>query len=115
MNWPWREKKSRRASEADPVERREFANRQATLPTPHLVFVDEFGINLAMTRSHARALRGQRGQSTQPFKQGSSLSVISALSLGGILAPMTIEGAVNGEVFDAYVEGFLVPALRPVT
>lgn len=65
-----------------------------------------------MTRTHARAPCGQRAESTEPFNHGSNLSVISALSLRGVLAPMTIEGAVNGEVFDAYVEHFLATALR---
>lgn len=64
-----------------------------------------------MTRTHARAPRGDRAVVTEPFNYGRSISVISALSLRGVLAPMTIEGAVNGEVFDLYVEHCLVPAL----
>jgi transposase len=43
---------------------------------------------------------------------GQSLSVISALTLRGVLAPMTIEGTVNREVFEAYVEHVLGPELQ---
>lgn len=82
------------------------------MPAPRLVFIDEFAINLAMTRTHARAPRGQRAECLEPVNYGRSISVISALSLRGVFAPMTIEGAVNGEVFDAYVEHVLVPGLR---
>jgi len=82
------------------------------LPAPHLVFVDEFAINTAMTRSHARAPRGERAVVTEPCNYGRNISVISALALRGVLAPMTIEGAVNSEVFDLYVEHLLAPALR---
>ena len=69
-------------------------------------------INVAMTRTHARAPRGERAHATEPVNYGQSISVISALSLRGVFAPMTIEGAVNSEVFDAYVEPVLAPGLR---
>jgi transposase len=78
---------------------------------PHLIFVDEFAINTALTRTHARAPRGERAVVTEPFNYGRSISVISALSLGRVFAPMTIEGAVNSEVFNRYVEQLLVPEL----
>lgn len=74
--------------------------------------MDEFAINIAMTRTHARAPRGARASVTEPCTYGRSISVISALWLRGVCAPMTIEGAVNGEVFDLYVEHFLAPELR---
>jgi transposase len=82
------------------------------LPAPRLVFVDEFAITITMTRTHARAPRGERAVVTEPFTYGRSVSVLSALSLRGVFAPMTIEGAVNGEIFDLYVEHLLAPALR---
>ena len=49
---------------------------------------------------------------TEPCNYGRSLSVVSALALGGVFAPLTIEGAVNGEVFALYVEHWLAPELR---
>ena len=76
-----------------------------------LVFVDEFAINTAMTRTHARAPLGARAEVSEPGPHGHQSSVISALSLSGLQASMTIEGAVDTQVFDAYVEHFLVPTL----
>ena len=78
-----------------------------------LIFLDEFGINLAMTRTYGRAPLGERVTVTEPFHHGSNISVISALGLHGVCAPMAIEGAVNSEVFELYVERLLVPCLRP--
>ena len=78
-----------------------------------LIFLDEFGINLVMTRTHARAPLGERVKVTEPFHHGSNISVISALGMQGVCAPMTIEGAVNSEVFELYVRHLLVPCLRP--
>jgi transposase len=80
-----------------------------------LICLDEFGINLAMTRTYARAPRGQRAHVTEPFHHGGNISVISALGGHGVCAPMMIEGAINAEVFELYVKHLLVPCLRPGT
>jgi transposase len=66
-----------------------------------------------MTRTHARAPIGERAKVTQPFKRGSPISVLSALGVHGVYAPMMLEGALNSEVFEQYVEHWLVPCLRP--
>lgn len=68
-----------------------------------------------MTRTHGRALTGRRVAVTEPFNRGHTISVIGALGLHAVLAPMTLEGACNSEVFDLYVEHMLVPNLRPGT
>jgi transposase len=78
-----------------------------------LIFLDEFGINLTMARTHARAPLGERAHVTEPFHHGSNISVISALGMHGVCAPLTIEGAINSEVFELYVKHLLVPCLRP--
>jgi transposase len=78
-----------------------------------LIFLDEFGITLTMTRTHARAPLGERAYVTEPFHYGSNISVISALGPQGVCAPMMIEGAINSEVFELYVQHLLVPRLRP--
>jgi len=75
--------------------------------------LDEFGINLTMPRTYARAPRGQRAVVTEPFPQGPNFSGISALGVDGLCAPFLIEGAINSEIFTRYVEQFLVPCPRP--
>src|SRR6266702_152134 len=86
---------------------------QQRLEIEDLIFLDEFGLNLAMTRTHARAPVGERVQVTEPFHHGGSISVISAMGVQGVCAPMTIDGAFNSEIFARYVEHLLVPGLRP--
>jgi transposase len=66
-----------------------------------------------MTRTHARAPLGERVNVTEPFHPGSNISVISAMGVHGVCAPMTIEGAVDSQIFELYVEHLLVPCLRP--
>jgi transposase len=78
-----------------------------------LIFLDEFGITLAMARTYARAPRGERATVSEPFPHGGNLSVLSAMGVHGVCAPLMIEGAVNSEVLALYVEHLLVPCLRP--
>jgi len=66
-----------------------------------------------MTRTYARAPKGERARVSEPFNKGSKISAISAMGLHGVYAPMTIEGSLNSEVYDLYVERMLVPFLSP--
>jgi transposase len=66
-----------------------------------------------MTRLSGRAPRGQRVRESVPRNYGTQTSIISALSLVGAQATMTVEGAVDTETFNAYVEQVLRPTIRP--
>ncbi len=65
-----------------------------------------------MTRTRARSPIGKRAAMLEPFNHGQNISSIGAMGLRGVCAPLMIEGAVNTEVFDLYVEHMLVPVLR---
>jgi len=56
-----------------------------------------------MHRTHARSPQGERAYSSRPAKRGGNVTMIGALSLEGIVAAMTIEGAADGMVFLTYV------------
>jgi transposase len=60
-----------------------------------------------------RAPRGERAVVLEPFETGGNIPVIGALTLDGVRAPMMIEGAIDGQVLELYVQHFLVPQLRP--
>lgn len=74
-------------------------------------FVDESGINLALTRLYGRARRGQRAVGSTPINYGENVSLIAALDSNGLDAPMMIAGAVDGEVFRVWTEQVLCPTL----
>lgn len=78
-----------------------------------LVFVDESGVNRAMARLFARAPRGKRALGSVPQNYGKNITMIGAMSLSGLVAVMTIDMATDGDIFKAYLEQVLVPALRP--
>ncbi len=76
-----------------------------------LKFLDEAGSNLAMTRLYGRAAPGERVYDRVPQNYGENITMLACLSEAGLSAPMTIEGAVDGTVFRAYVEQVLAPTL----
>jgi hypothetical protein len=76
-----------------------------------LKFLDEAGSNLSMTRLFGRAARGERVLDSVPQNYGENVSMLAALSLSGVSAPMTVQGAVDGLVFLEYVKQVLCPTL----
>lgn len=75
--------------------------------------MDETAINTAMARRFARAPRGCRASDSAPRNYGAQTSVIGALSLSrGLVATMTVAGAVDTLCFDTYLERVLRPHLR---
>ena len=114
---PAAQKKSLHATERDtPRVQQARAEYQALvhpLDLRRFRFIDESGVNIAMTRRVGRAPRGERVVGTGPQNYGANLTMIAALSLHGIDATMTIEGAADTDVFQAYGEQILGPTLRP--
>jgi transposase len=66
-----------------------------------------------MTRLRGRAPRGQRVLGRQPRGHWHTTTMLAALRLDGSTACMTIAGATDTEVFEAYVQEVLCPTLRP--
>jgi hypothetical protein len=83
------------------------------LDANRFVFIDETGTHIGMTRLYARAVRGELAVGVAPRNRRTTLTLISALSLEGIQADMVIDGAVNGDIFVAFVQHVLVPTLKP--
>jgi len=66
-----------------------------------------------MARMFGRAPRGERCRAAIPHGHWQTTTFVGALTLSGIVAPMTLGGAMNGPAFLAYVTQQLVPLLRP--
>lgn len=92
--------------------RRTFRRQIAALAPTRLKFLDETGVNLALTPAYGRAAPGERVVDSVPRNYGPNVSVLAALDLMGLQAPMTVDGAVDGEVFRRYVDHVLGPTLR---
>jgi transposase len=93
-------------------ERRAFRQEVAGIDPEHLVFVDESGVNTAMTRAHGRAPAGERVYGAAPGSWG-SMTLICGRRPSGVTAPLVVPGATNTPAFQSHVDQVLVPRLKP--
>lgn len=111
------EKKVIRAAEQDrpdvAARRQAWRADQPMMDAERLVFVDETWASTAMTRRYGRAPVGERLVGAVPHGHWKTTTFVAALRARGMAAPTVIDGALNGDLFVAYVEQVLVPALRP--
>jgi transposase len=66
-----------------------------------------------MARSHGRCRRGERLRMGFPHGHRKTTTLLAGLRMTGMVAPMVLDGPINGDWFEAYVGQVLVPELRP--
>src|SRR5688500_217987 len=66
-----------------------------------------------MARRYGRAPRGQRLRAGMPHGHWKTTTFVAGLRLSGLVAPMVLDGPINREAFQAYVDQVLVPELSP--
>ena len=69
----------------------------------NLVFIDETGVVLGLTRTHARSNKGTRIYETKPFYRGQKVTVIGAISMKEVVALMTINNSMDEYCIRAYL------------
>ena len=85
---------------------------QLDLDPDTLVFIDETGATTKMARLRGRAPRGERCRAAVPHGHWKTTTVTAGLTLRGLVAPMILDGPMDGPTFRGYVETILVPELR---
>jgi transposase len=110
-----RKKKTGHASEQEREDvaaaREAWFEGQLDLDPLKLVFIDETAISTNMARRFGWAPQGERCRASVPFGHWKTKTLIAALRFDRIDAPMTIDGALDGAAFLAYVEQVLAPTL----
>jgi transposase len=110
------QKKTIHAAEQDrpDVARRRAAWKriQPRINAKRLIFIDETWTKTNMTRLRGRAPRGERLIDKVPHGHWKTTTLIAALGISGMRCSTVVDGAVNGDLFEAFVEQVLVPDLR---
>jgi transposase len=75
--------------------------------------VDETWASTNMTRRYGRAPVGARLVGAVPHGHWQTTTFVAALGIAGLAAPMVLDGAMTGDLFEAYVGQVLVPTLVP--
>jgi transposase len=83
------------------------------LDVEKLLFLDESAVNTAMVRKTGRCPRGERLVDSAPAGLWQTSTLVAAIRLDGVVAPMVVNGPLNGESFAQYVESSLVAELTP--
>jgi transposase len=111
------QKKSLHASERDTPRiqqaRQDYRQQITALDLGRLKFVDESGVNLAMTRLYGRAPVGERVIGSMPQNYGQNVTMLGTLGIQGLHAVMTVDGATDSDVFRTYVKKVLGPTQTP--
>jgi transposase len=113
----WTLEKSAHALEQDRPDvlkrRRAWCDEQLDLDPQKLVFLDETGLSTNMARLRGRTIRAERCRAGVPHGHWKTTTFTGALRQTGMTAPFVYDGAMNGNVFLAYVEQVLLPTLQP--
>jgi transposase len=86
---------------------------QLDLDPARLVFIDETWASTNMARRRGRAPKGERLRASIPHGHWKTTTFVAGLRLTGMAAPFVLDGPINRDAFEAYVEKILVPELEP--
>jgi len=90
-----------------------WAELQTQLDPRRLVFLDETWATTNMVRTRGRAPKGERLVCAVPHGHWHTTTFLCGLRMTGLVAPLVLDGAINGPAFLAYTEQFLAPILGP--
>ncbi len=85
---------------------------QRYMDPERFVFIDETGASTNMVRRYGWALRGERLVQAAPHGHWRTTTFVAGLRSTGLVAPLVLDGPMNGPAFLAYVEQFLAPTLQ---
>jgi transposase len=106
------EEKTIRASEQNEADRAAWREQAKELDASKLVFIDECGSNIALTRLYSRSPKGERAYGTVPRNRRANITLLASLSLQGMGEAFNLEGSADSAVFELYIEQILAPSLQ---
>ncbi len=74
------------------------------LDPDRLVFIDETWASTNMARTRGRAPRGERLRADISHGHWKTTTFVAGLRNSGMVAPMVLDGPINGLAFQAYVD-----------
>jgi len=94
------------------MRRAEWKSQQPSRPAQRLIFIDETWAKTNMTRLRGRSPLGERLVAKVPQGHWKTTTLIAALDASGLRCSTVVDGAVNSDVFEAFVQQVLCPQLR---
>ncbi|NER53063.1 MAG: IS630 family transposase [Symploca sp. SIO1A3] len=91
----------------------EYWEKIKDIEPENLVFIDESGILLGVSRPYGRSEINTRVRDIKPFYRGAKITLVGAISQNKALALMTLNGSLDGNAFQVFIDHFLLPELWP--
>ena len=79
----------------------------------HLVYLDECGVNINLTRLYGRSIGKARVVDHAPLNTPQTTTVLSSIRTDGSHVTVTYSGGTTGDRFTAYLKDNLIPELKP--
>ena len=95
------------------MKRRWWRRWQRKPLSDQLVFLDETWAKTNMTRLRGRSLKGTRLVEHVPHGHWKTTTFLAGIRTGGWVAPLVLDGAINGRMFLAWVQQHLIIERRP--
>lgn len=95
--------------------REAWFENQTDLDPARLIFIDESGLSTKMARLRGWAPSGERCRASVPHGHWKTITFVGGLTLSGFIAPMLLDGPMDGECFLAWVEQMLAPAMTSLS
>ena len=89
-----------------------WKNGTATTEPGRFFFLDESSINTGFTPLYGRSPVGERLNDYVPDCRFESMTILSSLRIDGTTEALVFDGALNGEMFEAYIKKCLSPRLK---
>jgi len=95
------------------IKRKWWQRRQPKLHPDRLVFLDETWAKTNMTRLRGRSLIGTRLVEHVPHGHWQTTTFLAGIRASGWVAPLVVDGSINGKLFLGWVEQHLIESLKP--
>lgn len=92
--------------------RNEWLENIGSYDADKLVFLDESGVNIDMTRHYGRAVGKARAVDKTSENTPRNTTILSSVKLNGSTAYTTYSGGTTGDIFVDYLENVLIPTLE---
>ena len=99
--------------EADESKRDNYKKEIKFIPTQNIVYIDESGIDMTICEEKGWGKQGEKLVGKKSGKYYERTNIIAGLISNELIAPMVFNGSCNTQVFESWVEQFLIKELKP--
>ncbi len=99
--------------EAKESKRSEYLDYIKNIAKDRIIYIDESGIDMSVCRDRGWGKKNKILMGKKSGKYYQRINIIAGLNMGKSVAPMTFCGSCNTELFNTWVEQFLIKELKP--